>query len=112
MAYLGNPWILAGAAFLFGIQFGTVPTVILAWIGDHIPPGERALGHASIFAWRDLGIGGSIVLGGSLTQSGWSYRNIFLAFASIFLVAALMSWSMTSSAKLEVTKVPKVPKTS
>jgi predicted MFS family arabinose efflux permease len=98
MSYPTNPWILACGAFLLGVQFGTVPTVILAWVGDHVPPGERALGHASIFAWRDLGIGVSILLGGSFTQWGWPYRSVFLLSASIFLMAALVSWAFVTEA--------------
>lgn len=94
MALVGSPWLAAGAAFLFGVQFGAVPTVVLAWLGDQVPPGERALGHAGIFAWRDLGIGASILLGGSVTQRGWPYRSVFLALGAVFLAAAVVSWGL------------------
>ena len=97
MAQASQPFVMACAALLFGVQFGAVPTVVLAWIGDHTQAGARALAHASIFAWRDVGIGTSIVLGGSLIQSGWAYRTVFLAFASLFLLAAAASWGVPSA---------------
>ncbi|MFA5392830.1 MAG: MFS transporter [Candidatus Ratteibacteria bacterium] len=73
------------ASVLLGVVFGMVPTVTVGLIGDRIKPKDRALTLAAFFFWRDIGIAGSIFLGGVLLQSSPSYKNVLLPFAVLFL---------------------------
>ena len=89
LAFEAGPWLAALAACLLGGQFGTVPTVATAWVGDQSTQMDRPTAHACAFAWRDLGIVIAAMLGGWFREIGISFRCGFLIFGLIFLAAAV-----------------------
>ena len=88
LAVEGGPWLAALAACLLGFQFGGVPTVANAWVGDRSTEVDRPTAHACAFAWRDFGIAIAALMGGWLRQQGIGFRYGFAAFGLIFLAAA------------------------
>jgi len=91
LAAAPTPFVAAIAAFMLGIQFGGIPAVATAWVGDKSTPEERPMVHACAFAWRDMGAVISMLLSGVLLQRGWSFDKCFLCFGTIFLVPVFVS---------------------
>lgn len=95
LAWAKGPVGFGLAAALFGVQFGAIPSVAMAWVGDVTTPQDRPAAHASTFAWRDLGAGGAAVLVACLAEGGFAARQSFIMFAGIFFATvALVAWAM------------------
>lgn len=85
-----TPLFVVGAV-LVGLPSGAIPTVALAWVGDHSTEAERPTIHACVFAWRDFGFVGVTYLGVLLQGRDVPLQGCFLVFAAVFAAAALLS---------------------
>jgi MFS family permease len=90
MAFSDSAAGIGLATLLFGLPYGGIQGVAMAWVGDVTAPAERPVAHATTFLWRDLG-GGSAALAVAFMQKWqWNYSQSFRAFALVFLVTAVI----------------------
>ncbi|MBM4045709.1 MAG: MFS transporter [Planctomycetes bacterium] len=85
-----SPYVLAATALVLGVQAGSNNVAIMALVGDSIEPGRRHLAFGALYAWSNLGIGLTIILGQYLLV--WFSKGIcFGAFAVAMALCALVS---------------------
>ena len=89
LALVEHRLLALAAAVVLGFQFGGVPVVATAWVGDQADSADRPMAHACAFAWRDVGIGIAAFLGGWFKQYGFSDGACFLFFSGLFLLTGL-----------------------
>lgn len=76
------------AALAMGLLNSAVPVATNAMIGDLTAFGNRHLAIASLFVWRDLGVGIAILAGAAIITLVGSEQLIFGLFSAAFLVSA------------------------
>ena len=76
------------AALAMGLLNSAVPVATNAMIGDLTAFGNRHLAIASLFVWRDLGVGIAILAGAAIIALVGSDQLIFGLFSAAFLVSA------------------------
>jgi len=86
-----SPVSMALAAFALGLLQGTVPVVATAMVGRSAERTRRALPHAIIFSFRDIGV--TLAILGSVVahQQVGSFEPVFLTFAVIFGVCGAVA---------------------
>jgi predicted MFS family arabinose efflux permease len=86
-----SPAAMALAAFALGLLQGTVPVVATAMVGKSAVRTRRALPHAIIFSFRDLGV--SIAVVGSIAahQHLGKFEPVFFVFATLFLICGALA---------------------
>jgi MFS family permease len=89
-ALAGAAGMILCASIFMGLQFATVPTVAMAWVGDHTDPGDRTRAYGITFAARDVGISGSI-LAAAYLENALSLAWAAVAFAAGSAVCAGLS---------------------
>jgi len=83
------------ATALFGVQFGAMPGVVMAWVGDITTPSTRPTVHAATFLWRDLGGGGAALAAAYMSVKGLPATTCFRVFALLFFVTGVVAvWGM------------------
>ena len=88
--YWNNPFAVALTSFFLGMEYATVATVSIAWIGDITAQEERPTVLGAISSWGNLGVAFSIIFGGFLAQWKVSFEASFLIFAAFFLFLSLL----------------------
>jgi len=93
-----SPAAMALAAFALGLLQGTVPVVATAMIGKSAEHTRRALPHAIIFSFRDLGVTTAVM--GSVFAHQWlgRFEPVFTTFAIIFGVCGAAALLLTRHA--------------
>ncbi len=76
------------AALAMGLLNSAVPVATNAMIGDLTDFSNRHLAIASLFVWRDLGVGIAILAGAAIITFFGSEQMIFGLFSAAFLVSA------------------------
>ena len=89
--------LIAGAATL-GLGTGMVYPTLIAVIGDHTTPAERAAAIGTYRLWRDLGyVVGAVVVG--VSADAWGARPAIVTVAAITAIpAALAFWVRPAAA--------------
>lgn len=88
--YWNNPFVVALTSFFLGMEYATIATVSVAWIGDITAQEERPTVLGAISSWGNLGVAFSIIFGGFLAQWKVSFEASFLIFAALFLSLSLL----------------------
>jgi predicted MFS family arabinose efflux permease len=86
-----SPWAMAVAAFVLGLLQGSVPVVATAMVGKSAVASRRALPHALIFTFRDVGV--TVAVLGALwsRQHLGSFTRVFAVFAVVFAICGLVA---------------------
>jgi MFS family permease len=82
---------LVVAAAALGAVTATVLAVVLALAGDTAAPASRQATIAGLYAWRDLGVAVTILLGQYLRLLFHGFQAPFVVFATLFFVCAWLS---------------------
>ena len=86
--FSGGTVTMSIAALAMGLLNSTVPVATNAMIGDLTTFNNRHLAIASLFVWRDLGVGIAILAGAAIISLIGSEQLIFGVFGVAFLVSA------------------------
>lgn len=86
--FVGGAFTMSIAALAMGLLNSTVPVATNAMIGDLTTFKNRHLAIASLFVWRDLGVGIAILAGAAIISLIGSEQLIFGIFAVAFLLSA------------------------
>ena len=86
--FSGGTVTMSIAALAMGLLNSTVPVATNAMIGDLTTFSNRHLAIASLFVWRDLGVGIAILAGAAIISLIGSEQLIFGVFGVAFLVSA------------------------
>ncbi len=87
-ALFGGMVAMSIAALAMGLLNSTVPVATNAMIGDLTTFSNRHLAIASLFVWRDLGVGIAILAGAAIITTVGSEQLLFGAFGVAFLASA------------------------
>jgi MFS family permease len=94
-AKAGAAALIVVGSILMGLQFAIVPTVAMAWVGDHTSHGDRTRAYGMTFTARDMGVGGSI-LAAAYLAGAFSLVWTAAAFAAASAVCAGLSLFLRS----------------
>ena len=86
-----SPWAMALAAFALGMLQGTIPVVATAMVGQSAERKRRALPHAIIFSFRDIGVTGAVMAALISHHKIGDFAPVFRAFAGVFAICGLVS---------------------
>ena len=87
-SFVGGALAMSIAALAMGLLNSAVPVATNAMIGDLTAFGNRHLAIASLFVWRDLGVGIAILAGAAIITLVGSEQLIFGLFSAAFLASA------------------------
>jgi len=86
--------VLYLAAGLLGFQFGTVPVVVMAILGDETKPEERHLVLSGLYLWRDLGVAVAILSGMYINAYAHNFTLSLAIFSILFFICTFFSLQM------------------
>ncbi|MBC7289371.1 MAG: hypothetical protein H5T86_15285, partial [Armatimonadetes bacterium] len=86
-----SPWAMALAAFALGILQGSVPVAATAMLGKSAERTRRALPHAMIFSFRDLGVTAAAMTALITHHRIGDFNPVFRAFALVFAACGLLA---------------------
>ena len=89
-----SPWAMALAAFALGLLQGTIPVVATAMVGQSAERKRRALPHAIIFSFRDIGVTAAVMTALVTHHKIGDFAPVFRAFAAVFAVCGLVSLAL------------------